>query len=304
MGVKKRKTATEFALNASEIHNDKYDYSKVIYTNRNNKVIITCPIHGDFEQTPNGHLKGYGCYACGRNKTKTTEDDFIKKAKEVHGDLYDYTNINYSGALKPVTIKCPLHGVFEQKANNHINGSGCKQCSLDKISSDFSDNTDTFIEKSKLVHGNKYDYSKVDYVDNRTKVKIICSTHGEFEQLPSNHKNGHRCPLCTISKGEEAILEFLLENEIVFTPQHRFKDCRDKRPLPFDFYLPKYNTCIEYNGRQHYEVVEKWGGTIGLKDRQKKDGIKIKYCQDKKINLISIKHDETDILKNIKAMLT
>lgn len=303
MGVEKRKTATEFVLNASEIHNDKYDYSNVVYTNRNTKVIITCPIHGDFEQTPNGHLKGYGCYACGRNKTKTTEHDFITKAKVVHNNFYDYSNLNYSGALKPVIIKCPIHGDFTQIANNHLNGSGCKKCSLDKVSSDFSDDTDTFIEKAKSVHGNKYDYSKVNYVDNITKVKIICNKHGEFEQLPSNHKSGNRCPLCTISKGEEKILEWLLENNIEFTPQHRFLDCRDKRPLPFDFYLPKYNICIEYNGRQHFEVIQQWGGDLGLVDRQKKDKIKIDYCRDKKINIISIKHDEDDILKKIKAIL-
>ncbi len=303
MGVEKRKTVAEFALNASEIHNDKYDYSNVVYTNRNNKVSIICPIHGQFEQTPNGHLKGYGCYECGRNKTKTTESEFIEKSKLVHGDFYDYSNINYQGALKPVTIKCPIHGNFTQIANNHLNGSVCKECSLEKISNDFSDDTDTFIKKAKLVHGNKYDYSQVNYVDNMTKVKIICHKHGVFEQLPSNHKSGNRCPVCTISKGEEVILEFLLENEIDFTPQHRFKDCRDKRPLPFDFYLPKYNTCIEFNGRQHYEVVEKWGGSIGLKDRQKKDKIKVDYCINQNINLISIKHDEDDILKNIKAIL-
>lgn len=303
MGVEKRKSVSDFVLEANTIHNNKYDYTKVIYTNRNNKVTITCPIHGDFEQTPNGHLKGYGCYNCGRNKTKTTEHEFITKIKEVHGDFYDYSNLNYSSALNPVTIKCPIHGEFTQIANNHLNGSGCKECSLDKISNDFSDNTDIFIEKAKLVHGNKYDYSQVNYIDNMTKVKIICSKHGVFEQLPSNHKSGSRCPLCTISKGEEMILEFLLENKIDFIPQHRFKDCRDKRPLPFDFYLPKYNTCIEYNGRQHFEIIEQWGGTIGLKDRQKKDEIKVKYCRDKNINLISIKHDETDILKNIKAIL-
>jgi len=303
MGTEKRKSISDFILEAAEIHNNKYNYSNVVYTNRNTKVSIICPIHGQFEQTPNGHLKGYGCYDCGRNKTKTTESEFIKKAKLIHGDFYDYSNLNYQGALKPVTIKCPIHGEFTQIANNHLNGSTCKECSLDKISSDFSDDTDTFIKKAKLVHGNKYDYSKVNYIDNFTKVKIICSKHGEFEQLPSNHKSGTRCPLCTISKGEEKILEWLLENDIDFTPQQRFPDCRDKRPLPFDFYLPKFNTCIEYNGRQHFDVIQQWGGDLGLLDRQKKDKIKVDYCRNQKINLISIKHDEDDILKNIKAIL-
>ena len=184
MGAEKRKSVSDFVLEANTIHNDKYDYSKVIYTNRNTKVIITCPIHGDFEQTPNGHLKGYGCYACGRNKTKKTEHEFITKAKAVHGNFYDYSNLNYSGALNPVTIKCPIHGVFDQKASNHLNGSGCKECSLDKISNDFSDNTDTFIKKAKLIHGNKYDYSQVKYINGMTKVKIICHKHAKPAALP------------------------------------------------------------------------------------------------------------------------
>lgn len=303
MGAEKRKSVSDFILEAAEIHNNKYDYSNVVYTNRNNKVTITCPIHGQFEQTPNGHLKGYGCYACGRNKTKTTESEFIEKSKLIHGDFYDYSNINYQSALKPVTIKCPIHGEFTQKANNHLNGSGCKECSLDKISKQFSDNTETFIEKAIKVHGNKYDYTKINYVDSKTKIIIKCPIHGEFKQLSTNHIQGTRCPLCTISKGEEHILNWLLVNDIEFIPQHRFPECRDKRPLPFDFYLPKFNTCIEYNGRQHFEVIQQWGGDLGLVDRQKKDKIKVDYCRNQNINLISIKHDEDDILKNIKAIL-
>jgi len=147
MGAEKRKTTAQFVTEAAILHNNIYDYSLVNYTNRNNKVTIICPIHGEFEQTPNGHLKGYGCYECGRDKTKTTENEFIEKSKLIHGNFYDYSKLNYKGALKPVTIICPLHGEFTQKANNHLNGSTCKQCSLDKISSDLSDDTDIFIKK-------------------------------------------------------------------------------------------------------------------------------------------------------------
>jgi hypothetical protein len=302
MGVEKRKTAAEFALNASEIHNDKYDYSKVIYTNRNNKVIITCPIHGDFEQTPNGHLKGYGCYACGRNKTKTTEDDFIKKAKEIHGDFYDYTNLIYSGALKPVTIKCPLHGEFTQIANNHLNGSSCKQCSLDKISSDFSDDVETFIEKAKKKHGNKYDYSKVKYTGSINLVTIICPKHGDFNQSASSHKAGRGCPVCMSSKGEKIIKNWLEAENIAYKPQHKFDDCRNILPLPFDFYLVDSNICIEFNGIQHYKPVNYFGGEEGFIKTQKRDKIKEKYCIDNNIELLVIKYNE-DITEKIKAML-
>lgn len=302
MVSKERKTTEDFILEMSKLHNNKYDYSKVNYINRNTKVIITCHIHGDFEQTPNGHQKGYGCYECGRNKCKKTTEDFILEAKSIHGDKYDYSKTKYTHAFNDVIITCPMHGDFKQRPNNHLNSCGCKKCSLDDISKQFSDNKESFIEKAVKVHGDKYGYSLVNYIDSTTNVKIICQKHGEFEQLPSNHLQGTRCPLCTISKGEEKILNWLQENGIEFNPQHRFNNCRDIRPLPFDFYLPDYNTCIEYQGRQHFESVDAWGGNDAFKDRQRKDQIKENYCKLKGIKLISIHHNE-DIQIKLKTVL-
>lgn len=96
-----------------------------------------------------------------------------------------------------------------------------------------------------------------------------------FEQSPNDHlgkKTG--CPICKESNGENIVRKYLSDNHIKYIPQHRFKDCRDKNPLPFDFYLPKYNTCIEYDGEQHFKAIGHWGGEKGLLDRQKK--IKLK----------------------------
>jgi hypothetical protein len=297
MGVEKRKTTGEFITEAVAIHNNYYDYSKVVYLNRNKKVTIICPIHGEFEQTPNGHQKGYGCYKCGRIKCKKTTEEFIIDAKKVHGDKYDYSKTKYIDAFTDIVITCPKHGDFKQRPSNHLNNCDCKQCSLEDVAKQFSDDTETFITKAKQTHGDKFDYSKVKYTNSVTNITIICSKHGDFEQLPSNHISGNGCPICMSSKGEELILNWLRLNNIKFIRQHRFKNCRDIRPLPFDFYLPDYNTCIEYQGRQHYEIIEIWGGVKGLADRKRKDIIKHNYCVTENIKLISIKHNENPLEK-------
>ena len=149
-----------------------------------------------------------------------------------------------------------------------------------------------FIEKAKKVHGDKYDYSLVNYITSHIKIDINCEKHGVFKQTPHNHLKGHGCPACNQSKGEEKVSEFLKSKNIIFLPQHRFKDCVDKIPLPFDFYLPDYNTCIEFNGIQHYKPKEYFGGEDGFKNQQKKDKIKSQYCKEKNITLLIIKYNE------------
>ena len=190
-----KSTTEKFVRKAKEIHGDKYDYSKVKYKNTETKVTIICPVHGEFEQRPGMHLRGNGCIKCAvyfrSNNKKLTTEDFIKKAKEVHGDKYNYSKVDYKKTNTKVTIICPFHGEFEQTPNIHTQGSGCPMCGGSaKLS------TEGFIKKAKEIHGDKYDYSKVDYRGNKIKVTIICSIHGEFEQPPSNHLQGQGCPNC------------------------------------------------------------------------------------------------------------
>ena len=192
-GCKKLNTE-EFIKRAKEVHGDKYDYSKVNYVNTFTKVTIICPKHGEFEQTPNLHLKSQGCPNCYGNK-KLTIEEFIKRAKKVHGDKYDYSKVKYVNALTKVTIICPIHGEFEQTPAKHLSGIGCASCARRKKL-----NTEEFIKRAKEVHGDKYDYSKVNYIDSSTKVTIICPTHGEFEQTPASHFRGQGCPDCSGSK--------------------------------------------------------------------------------------------------------
>ena len=170
----KKMTNSEFIAKARKIHNEKYDYSKVEYINNRTKVCIICPIHGEFWQTPNAHLNGQDCPKC-KGKIKLTLEKFIEKAKKVHGDKYDYSKVEYINNHTKVCIICPIHGEFWQTPQHHLKGVGCPKCY-----GNFRKTTEQFIEEARKVHGDKYDYSKVEYVNATTKVRIICPKHGEF----------------------------------------------------------------------------------------------------------------------------
>ena len=184
-----------FIQKAKEVHDNKYDYSKVEYKGSQTKVCIICPEHGEFWQTPASHIRGYCCPKCanfnrGSHKRWSLEE-FIQKAKEVHGDKYDYSKTNYVNNNTPVCIVCPEHGEFWQLPLIHIfHKSGCPKCAGRDL------NTEEIIKLFKEKHGNKYDYSKVEYVKMHTKVCIICPEHGEFWQTPSKHLLGQGCPKC------------------------------------------------------------------------------------------------------------
>jgi ribosomal protein L36 len=192
----RKRTTKEFIEKAKEKHGNKYDYSKVEYKNNKTKVSIICKKHGDFKQTPDSHLRGGGCPTCGGNYRPTTKE-FIKKAKEKHGNKYDYSKVKYNGAHKKVIIICKEHDEFKQTPGSHLNGNGCPTCGIELRAKKISLTTDEFIEKAKEKHGNKYDYSKVKYNDAHKKVIIICKEHDEFKQTPGKHLSGNGCPTCS-----------------------------------------------------------------------------------------------------------
>lgn len=274
-------TTEEFINKAIDIHGNRYDYSKVNYINNREKVTIICKEHGEFLQSPQKHLLGSGCHKCANNIKLTTED-WVKLAKEVHGDKYVYSKTEYKNNKTNLTITCPIHGDFEQLPYNHLNGYGCSKCS-----NKYKPTNDEFIEKAREIHGDKYDYSLVDYVNNHTKVKIICPIHGVFEQTPRNHivkKNG--CQLCNISKLEEEILLLLQNNKIDFEQQKTFDWLINKQPLTLDFYLPQYNIAIECQGEQHFIPITYFGGEEKLKYIQQNDLLKKQLCEEHGINLL------------------
>jgi len=265
-----------------KIHGNKYDYSLVKYKNINTPVNIICPIHGEFKQLPSTHLYGNECPTC----------KFIKKSNKKHNNRYDYSLINYVNNKHKIKIICPIHGEFKQIPNNHLSGNGCPKCvGLNKTN-------DEFIIECKTIHGNKYDYTLSIYDNVSNKINIICKKHGIFKQTPDNHLRGKGCPICTESKGEMIIRRLLENNNISFIIQKKFDSCKDKRKLPFDFYLPKYNCCVEYDGIQHFKPVEIWGGHKNLEYNKKHDEIKTTYCKKNNIKLIRIKN-----INNIEKIL-
>ncbi|MCK9416368.1 hypothetical protein M0Q97_06895 [Candidatus Dojkabacteria bacterium] len=351
-------TTERFIEFSNNIHNNKYNYDFIKYTNMRTKVKIICPIHGEFEQTPDNHLKGCGCPTCGNVKIPTTLE-FIEKSNKIHDNKYDYSLSGYKGAKIKVKIICPEHGIFEQEPTNHINGQGCPKCSGKQLSQN------EIIEKFKNIHNDKYDYSLVKYINNKinvkiicpehgifeqtpqshisgkgchicggskkktqsefidesnkvqnakynyslveytnvkTKVKIICPKHGIFHQKPTHHLAGVGCPFCRESHGEKDISTYLDENNINYIRQYKFNDCKYKYKLSFDFYLPDYNICIEYDGIHHFEIVNYWGGKDALEKQHIRDNIKNQYCKTNNIKLIRIKYNE-NILNKLKLIL-
>ena len=201
MGKTTRLTTEEFIKRAKEIYKDKYDYSKVNYINKSTKVTIICPIHGEFEKYPLDFLKGQECQKCSNitrsKKRKLTVEQFIEKARKVHGDKYDYSKVNYINNHTKVCIICSVHGEFWQTPDRHLSGQGCPRCFKHVY------DVKSFITEAQKIHGDTYDYSKVNYVKSKTKVCIVCPVHGEFWQTPYNHLNGQGCPKCGIDRARK-----------------------------------------------------------------------------------------------------
>lgn len=184
-------------------HGSKYDYSLSVYTTADKKVIIICPIHGKFEQNPYAHFGGSDCLECSKKKrgaarTKLAKERFEKDARNVHGDRYDYSLVEYKKSSKKVDIICKIHGAFHQTPNSHLSGQGCYDCGVIKCHINSSLSTEEFIEKSRIIHKDKYIYDLVNYTVYDEPVKIICRMHGVFEQTPHGHLNGRGCKKCGI----------------------------------------------------------------------------------------------------------
>ena len=242
----KRKTTDVFINELKTIFGDEYDYSKVNYINNRVKVCIICPEHGEFEMKPLHLIHKHGCPKCaGRNRTT---DEFIEKARQIHGDKYDYLNTVYNGSHKIIKIICPKHGLFTQTPHLHLRGHGCLKCYEERRGFTLRPTTEEFIEKARKVHGNKYDYNKVEYINTETKVCIICSEHGEFWQTPHDHLQGCGCPKCshTTSRNEEEICNFVKNILNINNIEIRNKSVIS--PLELDLYLPEHKLAIEYNG--------------------------------------------------------
>lgn len=200
----KKKNTEEFISEAKNVFGEKYDYSKVEYKNSVHKVIIICAEHGEFLKSPQKHLNGQGCRQCS-GYVKLDQYSFEQRARETHGDRYDYSISVVKGKNEKVVIRCKLHGEFLQLPGNHIQGQGCPICGQLARGASQRYTLKKFLENVKKVHGTKYDYSKVKYVNSQSKIEIICPIHGAFTMKANSHKNGQGCPICGRIKANDNI---------------------------------------------------------------------------------------------------
>ena len=234
-GLDQTLTQNDFLDRCIENHGDKYDYSKSIYINMKTPVLISCPIHGEFKQKPMIHLNGGECPRCSKVKLgdsmSYSQEEFIKKCSKIHNNKYDYSLVKYNRSTDLVTIICPEHGKFTQKAAFHLAGKGCKKCGILSASSKTSLGKNTFVSKAKIIHGDKYIYDDVIYVNSKDNVKVICKEHGPYLTIPNSHLRGSGCPKC--GRIQAAISK-------TFTNEEFIKRAKEIHNDKYDYSLVKY----------------------------------------------------------------
>ena len=226
---------------AREHHGEKYGYSlvpDVLYYN--SKIDIICPIHGKFTQPARNHANGAGCRKCA-SPLKKTKEFTLSEFRKVHGEKYEYPDFVYLNNKQQIKIICPIHGEFKQVVYEHKSGSECPKCRKT-----YKKTNETFIEDAIKKHGDKYDYSLVNYINNSTPIVIICKEHGPFEQTPHAHMAGYGCSRCVSnsSKKENEWLDSL--NIKILKKQARLK-INDKIYI-VDGYDPETNTVYQFHG--------------------------------------------------------
>jgi hypothetical protein len=219
-----------------------------------------------------------------------TTEQFITKAKYIHKNMYSYDFVDCVNGNIQVNIMCLKHGLFQQKPHKHLQGQGCPICGGKQKST-----TPEFIKKAEKIHKNKYDYYKVNYINDDTNVEINCPKHGIFTQKPTHHLQGQGCPICNSRRNAQLIYDILIDHQIKFETEKYIKLIipNATRKLRFDFYLPIFNFVIEYNGQHHYQPV-KYGGIslerakVNFEEQQKRDAYKRQICKENNIPLIEI----------------
>ncbi len=276
-----------FIKSAKIIHGDKYDYTKTLYVCNRDPVTITCPTHGDFQLAPSNHIANkQGCKKCAHDRFRIEYrkdlDHFIERATKTHGLTYDYSKSVYIDNKTDIEIICSLHGSFWQIPNNHCGGQGCYECGKKKLSIIRLDTKESFIEKARVLHGDKYEYSLVEYVDCKTPIKLVCPVHGEFYQKPMHHLRGSGCQSCSKveSRWEIEMKEYI--RSLGFTAD---KDKTLINPFELDILVAGKNIAIEANGLfWHSEQNDQMNEKYHLN--------KTELCATKGVNLIHIFEDE------------
>lgn len=265
------------------------------YVDAKTKILHRCKIDGNvWNAVPCHILRGNGCLVCYKNKRTKTHEQYVKEVAEINANievvgLYvdNHTNILH---------RCKIDG-YEWLASprNILSGKGCPVCAGNKKCGH-----EEYIKKVAKINNNIEVVGT--YINAHTSILHRCKIDGnEWYATPNRILSGRGCPKCNESKGEKIIANWLDENNILYEPQKRFENCRSKKPLPFDFYLPHYNICIEYNGIQHYEPIDYFGGEERFKENVKRDKIKENYCSENNICLIKIAYN-MDIYEELQKL--
>ena len=187
---------------------------------------------------------------------KLTINEFIDRSNIIHNFYYNYSNVEYINNKSEINIICSKHGIFNQRPDSHLRGIGCKICGEEKFKITQRKDINKIINDFNIFHNYEYDYSLMKYKNAHSKILIICKKCKlTFSQTPNTHLRCG-CPHCKESKGEKIIEKILLKKNILFEKQKKFNDCAYKSKLVFDFYLPKQNICIEYDGLQHFKIIK------------------------------------------------
>lgn len=312
----KKLTTPLFIEKAKEIWGEKYDYSKAIYISGLTPLIITCPEHGDFSIKPQHHLQKSYCPECGKSERKLSMEEFnktkilstetwVEQATAIHGDKFDYSQTVYVNAITKLKVVCSLHGEQKMLPQTHLKGYGCSVCGkrMINISNGQGYTQEQFIERASKI--GDYSFHKTNYISKREPVIITCNRHGDFTTKGELVLKGHGCPHCFIkSAGETKIAKILILKNIEYITEKRFSDLIDKSRLRFDFYLPLYNACIEFDGEQHFKKVKYFGGEKAFKDLQNKDAMKNLYCETNNIPLLRVRFDDKNVEGTIDSFLS
>lgn len=283
MGCRVHNTS-EFIAKAKLIHGEVYDYSKVVYKRAIEKVEILCVRHGLFLQQPNNHLTGYGCKRCAIENTAAGRvnevSSFIRKARELHGNKYDYSLVVKGMNEIPVQIICPVHGVFNQPPIRHLFGKGCKKCATERTTSAQAFTIDEWVLKAREVHGDAYDYSSVVYKNKNSKITITCRLHGDFCQTPHNHLYGNGCQICA-----KIIMNHAYKR--IFAP--------DANSIPCSIYIIK----IDGNGESFFKIGI--STNIAFRFRELKARYDVKIVKLFTSTLFKSVTIEQSVLRNLKS---
>lgn len=293
----KKRTQEQFNKEYSEKYHDEYDLTNIHFVDMRTKIYPYCAKHNrTFPITPNKLLlAGQGCPECRYDKSSAKKrknlQDLIDRSNEIHNNKYDYHLITeYKNDRMPYPMICPDHGIFMRCFNAHIAAhQGCPECGKEKCAQTHRLSYEEVIKKANKVHNNKYKYiDRGDYINTSSFLHCVCSIHGEFDQLTTNHLFGQGCPICKESKMEKEVAKLLDENNIAYERQKTFEWLKYKRFMSLDFYLPVYSIAIECQGIQHFEPTKHFESTDIVIDR---DRAKYFLCKDKKIKLLYLVKD-------------